>query len=64
MNRPTGKGWSLGEVEAHRALEDAIEVLRAADARCEAAGYGSEVMGPLDDALKSLRYALNVIEDR
>lgn len=52
------------EEEANKALAEAIRAIRTAEERCAMAGYGSMIMAPLDDALKAVKYALDVAEGR
>lgn len=52
--------WS--ESDAQKALRAALEAVRTAQERSEAVGYGSEVLGPLHEAMRALEYASAVAE--
>lgn len=57
-------GHKLSEQEkvARDRLNSAIAALRSAIVECEAAGLGSQVLGPLQSALSHQECALYVIE--
>jgi len=52
------------ELEAQKAIRAALEALRAALAASEGVGYGSQVLGPLADALRAAEYASATAEGR
>lgn len=49
---------SFEEAEAIKRLQAAFDVLHLANQRCEEAGYGSQIRGPVDEALTHIAYAL------
>jgi hypothetical protein len=52
------------EKQAVEALETAVRMLSRAAELSERAGYGSQVTGPLADALRDARYALDTAQGR
>jgi FPC/CPF motif-containing protein YcgG len=52
------------ERQATASIADALQALQRAIAASDLAGYGSMVLGPLDDARKAAQYALDVVEGR
>jgi hypothetical protein len=49
---------------ANDAIKDAIRQLERAAEESTHVGYGSQVLGPLHDAIREARYALDVAEGR
>lgn len=47
------------ETAANDALKDAVKALQRASELSERANYGSQVLGPLADAHREARYALD-----
>ncbi len=54
---------SHDEQQALLKIKIALEALRIAEFDCEKVGFGSQVLGPLDDAKKQIEYAIEVIEN-
>lgn len=55
---------SADEVDAIEAIRKALQALARALELSERVGYGSNVLGPLDDAQKATRYALDTVQGR
>jgi hypothetical protein len=53
---------SIEEIEAVEAVRQALAALDRAADLCERVGYGSLVLGPLADAARDTRYALETVE--
>jgi hypothetical protein len=52
---------SIDEKDAIAALQTAVASLTRAQALCEQAQYGSQVLGPLNDAKNEAQYALYTV---
>lgn len=52
------------EEEAIQAMREALKHLEQAFQASQQCGYGSQVIGPLFDAIREARYALDVAEGR
>lgn len=52
------------EKQAIEALETAVRMLSRAVELSERAGFGSQIAGPLADALRDARYALDTAQGR
>jgi ethanolamine utilization microcompartment shell protein EutL len=62
---PTDKmDRSENERAADEAIKTALGALLRARELSESAGYGSEVLGPLADAQRDVRYALDTVMGR
>lgn len=56
--------FSHHEQQANAAISEAIKALQKAHQVSETAGYGSQVLAPLDEALRAALYALDTAEGR
>lgn len=54
----------MSELEANKAILEALEAVQRADKAAREAGYGSIVCGALADAVTFMEYALNTAEGR
>lgn len=52
------------ENEAHHALQNALNAVRIADEKCEAAEYGTDIMTSLEVARRALEFAIRVQEGK
>lgn len=52
------------ESEAQDALKAAAAAAARADEACQDAGYGSEVLGAIEDARRALEYAIRLVEGK
>lgn len=50
---------SQEDTSANEALKDALKALQRARELCERAEYGSQVLGPLANAIRDTQYALD-----